>query len=95
MRNGSQRHFLEMHIERNDHLVEISINQSQYIRSLLNRHGFENCRSIFLPLYASFQIYCNEDDCERVDPTTYQGLIGELIYIPFFFQQTRYITLNI
>ena len=28
-----------------------------------------------------FQIYCNEDDCDRIDPTTYQGLVGELMYI--------------
>ena len=33
MDKGLLRHFLGMHIERNDRLGNISINQSQYIRS--------------------------------------------------------------
>ena len=52
------RHFLGMHIKRNDRLGEISIRRSPLIR-----HYLKNCRSTFLSLDAALQIYCNKDNC--------------------------------
>ncbi|CAD7012038.1 unnamed protein product [Ceratitis capitata] len=78
---GSLKYFLGMEIEREGDVGSINICQSQYILNMLSQYGMENCKSVATPLEAGFQTYCDKEDCERVNVTQYQSLIGALMYL--------------
>ncbi len=78
---GVLKHFLGMEIERDGELGSIHIGHKQFIESLLNDYGMQNCKANALPLEAGFQVKCNEESCQRVNQKAYQSLIGSLMYL--------------
>lgn len=78
---GQLNYFLGIEIERNGELGEISIGRKNYIERLLKEVNMENCRNVSTPLDAGFQVKCEGENCERVDPGMYQSIIGSLMYL--------------
>ena len=68
-------------IEPNGELGEITISQKKYIENLLQANNMKNFRSVSTPLDAGFQVKCDKESCERVDPNEYQSLVGSLLYL--------------
>lgn len=78
---GVLKHFLGMEIERDGELGSIHIGHKQFIESLLNEYGMQNCKANALPLEEGFQVKCNEESCQGVNQKAYQSLIGSLMYL--------------
>ncbi|XP_054729069.1 uncharacterized protein LOC129238050 [Anastrepha obliqua] len=78
---GSVQMFLGMQIERDGELGDISVGQSQYIKDLLRQHRIDSCRPASTPLDAGFQVACDSENCKRVDGTSYQSIIGALMWL--------------
>lgn len=53
----------------------------KYINELLSVYGVTPCRPVSTPLDPGFQVSCNNENCARVDATSYQSLIGSLMYL--------------
>lgn len=77
---GLLEHFLGMEVIRDGETGEIKLSQELYINEMLEEYGMENCKPSSVPLSPGFQMKCN-GDCEKFDPTTYQSLIGALLYL--------------
>lgn len=78
---GIVRHILGIEVERNGAQGAISLSQKRYIEELLLKHGMKTCRPVSTPLDPGFQVGCTSESCKKVDATTYQSLIGELMYL--------------
>ncbi len=78
---GRVQHFLGMEIERVGSIGPISVGHSQYVQNLLKQYGMEQCRGASTPLDPEFKIQCTTNDCEKVNATEYQSLIGALMYL--------------
>lgn len=73
-------HFLGMEVNREGLTGDISLSQAVYIQELLQEYRMENCKPASVPLTPGFQIKCSEN-CNKVDTTRYQSLIGALLYL--------------
>ena len=40
----------------------------------------EECRPVSTPLEYKYQVACDNDNCEKINPISYQSLIGSLMY---------------
>ena len=78
---GPAKNFLSIEIERDGATGQITIHQNKYIRELLHEYKMEECRPVSTPLEPKFQVICENDNCEKVNPTLYQSLIGSLMYL--------------
>lgn len=78
---GPVDYFLGMEITRNKNGIQVA--QKQFIRELLSTYGMENSRKCCTPLDPGQKYHRCQDcsNCELVDPTKYQSLIGSLMYI--------------
>lgn len=60
----------------------IRVNQSAYIRDLLEEENLTNCNAPTIPMKADSGIEMNEpDDYDEADLGEYQQLIGKLMYL--------------
>ena len=78
---GTARQFLGIEIEQSHN--EISINQSQYIRTVLRRFNMEDCNSVTTPLERGHMLHAC-DPKSVVEPAKvrlYQSILGSLMYI--------------
>ncbi|XP_043063801.1 secreted RxLR effector protein 161-like [Drosophila ficusphila] len=73
--------FLGMQIEREGELGSITMNQTLYIKDMLQRHGLEQCRQTATTLDPGFQVVCINEHCVAQNPTAYQSAIGELMWL--------------
>lgn len=78
---GQLNHFLGMEIDREGETGNINVGHEQYIENFLREYGMQNCKPNAIPLEAGFQVKCDHDDCKRGDQTSYQSLIGSLMYL--------------
>lgn len=72
-------HFLGLKVERNMEEGTLTINQSQYVDSLLKRFGMQDCRPVSTPLEVNLKLEKNESEPETKHP--YRELIGCLTYL--------------
>lgn len=79
--HGPLHFFLGMQIDREGDVGAISLNQGQYIKELLKVHRMENCRPASTPLDVGFYVSCKDENCIKIEPTSYQSSIGGLMYL--------------
>ena len=75
---GLIKHFLGMRITRENR--SISIDQTGYIRAILERFGMEASKPVSTPLATGSRLVKAIDDDSNVDLKLYQGIIGSIMY---------------
>ena len=79
---GDMKTIISWQVTRDLGTKTLRICQSAYIRDLLKEENFTNCNAPTIPMKAGSAIEMNEpDDYDEADLTTYQRLIGKLIYL--------------
>jgi len=76
---GDIKHFLGMSIARDTSNGSISIDQTAYIRSILERYGIEASKPVSMPLAAGARLVKAVDGNGDVDLKLYQGMIGSIM----------------
>lgn len=66
---------------RNHELSTLKIDQSAFIRELVEEEGMRDCNLVSTPMKAGNFIEMQNDDYEEVDLKVYQRLIGKLMYL--------------
>ena len=85
---GVLQWFLGMEVKRADSVVEV--NQSQYIRSLLDKFGMSDCKAVFSPgvekevLTKEFCPIAGSADAVKMEGLDYRGLIGGILYLAVY-----------
>ena len=75
---GEVTRFLGMEIEHESN--GIKVHQADYIRTLLHRHGMQDCNSVNTPMDPSIKLTATTDSDVKVDSSQYQQYIGELMF---------------
>ena len=70
--------FLELQIKQSSE--GIFINQSKYIKEMLQRFGIENCKSSGIPMSPTCKLSKDEHGLS-VDQKLYREMIGSLLYL--------------
>ncbi|GJT16570.1 retrovirus-related pol polyprotein from transposon TNT 1-94 [Tanacetum coccineum] len=58
----------------------IFFNQSKYIKEMLKKFGLEDSKKMKTPMSSDTKL-TKDKECESVDSTKYQGMIGSLLYL--------------
>ncbi|GKB55952.1 retrovirus-related pol polyprotein from transposon TNT 1-94 [Tanacetum coccineum] len=58
----------------------IFFNQSKYIKKMLKKFGLEDSKPMKTPMSSDTKL-TKDEECESVDSTKYQGMIGSLLYL--------------
>ncbi|GJR99514.1 retrovirus-related pol polyprotein from transposon TNT 1-94 [Tanacetum coccineum] len=58
----------------------IFFNQSKYIKEMLKKFGLEESKPMKTPMSSDTKL-TKDEECESVDSTKYQGMIGSLLYL--------------
>ncbi|GJU65088.1 retrovirus-related pol polyprotein from transposon TNT 1-94 [Tanacetum coccineum] len=58
----------------------IFFNQSKYIKEMLKKFSLEDSKPMKTPMSSDTKL-TKEEECESVDSTKYQGMIGSLLYL--------------
>ena len=77
---GKLDYFLGVNVVQNVGAGEVFINQSTYVRSLLEKFNFMDAKPVKTPVDKSAKIAIDEDS-EPVDKTLYQSAVGSLLYL--------------
>ena len=81
---GEVQRFLGMEIEHGfDEVARtpaIKIHQVNYIRTLLQRHGMEDCNPVYMPMDPSVNLTATMNTDVKVESSHYQQHIGELMF---------------
>ena len=75
------KHFLSIKNMRVGVTGQITIHQNGYITDLLRGYQIEECRLVSNPLECKYQVAYDNDNCEKINSTSYQSIIGFLIYL--------------
>ncbi|GJX79636.1 retrovirus-related pol polyprotein from transposon TNT 1-94 [Tanacetum coccineum] len=59
---------------------DIFFNQSKYIKEMLKKFGLEDSKPMKTPMSSDTKL-TKDEECESVDSTKYQGMIGSLLYL--------------
>lgn len=78
--NGPIHYILGMVIKRDRQNRVLTIDQSEYIRSILQRFNMENCKPVATPLEPSKRFTKTTEEDESFNVTLYQQAIGCLTY---------------
>jgi hypothetical protein len=75
---GEVNWFLGMEIERKDDCI--SINQTAYLKKLLEKHGMDNCKPVPTPCCEKQIFEAEDDEPADVSLDTYRSIVGSLVY---------------
>src|SRR5947207_7387465 len=75
---GEVKRFLGIEIEHESNAIKI--HQADYIRTLLHRHGMQDCNSVNTPMDSSIKLTAITDSNVKIDSSQYQQYIGELMF---------------
>ena len=70
--------FLGIHFEQKEDAITMS--QSQYLKKILEKFGFENCKPRGTPCEANPEVYNTDTITDENDPRKYRQMIGSLVY---------------
>ena len=77
---GEVKSILGMSVERNRAKGVLTINQSAYLRSVLERFGMADCNPVSTPMEPGKHYEKTPDDEEGFNTREFQALIGSLVY---------------
>ena len=77
---GEIDHFLGLHITRDRSKKTLSIDQSHYIHSILNRFDMTTCRPAHTPFSSGTILVTNQESVDSTLTACYQQLVGSLMY---------------
>jgi len=78
---GQAKYFVSLEVERDGDTGTIYLCQKSQIQKLLKQYGMSHTKPISTPLEVNHQVRCDKEDCKRFNQTTYQSLIGSLMFI--------------
>ena len=73
---GEVSWFLGIEIEREGDCIKL--NQKQYLKKLLKKHGMDGCKPVSTP--CETQIFDDDDQLSQITVEVYQSVIGSLVY---------------
>jgi hypothetical protein len=80
---GPVKRFLGIQVERGmfNGRLDMKLHQADYLHTVLERHGMENCNPVSTPLDSSVKLTKTMPETDKsVDQTEYQQLIGEISF---------------
>ena len=75
---GPLSSFLGIHFEQKEDAITMS--QSQYLKKILEKFGFENCKPRGTPCEANPEVYNTDTVTDENDPRKYRQMVGSLVY---------------
>ena len=86
---GEAKYILGIEIKRNRKLRTISLSQSQYSRTVLERTGMSTCKPVWTPMAHNSQLSMTDPEDDRIIPeqviegrqVSYLTIIGSLMYL--------------
>ena len=75
---GPLSSFLGIHFEQNEDVITMS--QSQYLKKILEKFGFENCKLRGTPCETNPDVYNTDTITDEIHPRKYRQMIGSLVY---------------
>ena len=75
---GPLSSFLGIHFEQKEDAITMS--QSQYLKKILEKFGFENCKPRGTPCEANADVYNTDTITDENDPRKYPQMVGSLVY---------------
>ena len=75
---GKMTFFLSMQVQQKHN--EIFVYRQKYAKKVLRKFNMEECKPTATPMNQK-EIFCKEDEAERVDERLYKSLIGCLMYL--------------
>ena len=75
---GPLSSFLGIHFEQKEDAITMS--QSQYLKKILEKFGFENCKPRGTPCEANPEVYNTDTITDENDPRKYRQVVGSLVY---------------
>ena len=78
---GTAHFFLGMKIVRKVDERKIILSQHQYIGSILEQFGFQNCHTVSTPLEPGAQLVINPTTSNTEDQTLYRSILGSIMYL--------------
>ncbi|GKB19978.1 retrovirus-related pol polyprotein from transposon TNT 1-94 [Tanacetum coccineum] len=75
---GELNFFLGLQIKQMED--DIFFNQSKYIKEMLKKFGLDESKPMKTPMSTNTKLI-KDEECESVDSTKYQGMIGSLLYL--------------
>ena len=76
---GELSYFLGIKVVQKDNTI--ALNQASFVKSLLDRFDFNNCKPVSTPADVNSHLEPTTDDCELFDKTKYQSAVGSLLYL--------------
>ena len=77
---GTAHFFLGMKIVPKPDQRKIILSQHQYIESILEQFGFQNCYTVSTPLEPGAQLILNPTTSDMEDETLYRSILGSIMY---------------
>ena len=74
---GPLSSFLGIHFEQKEDAITMS--QSQYLKKILEKFGFENCKPRGTPCEANPEVYNTDTFADENDPRKYRQMVGSLL----------------
>ena len=75
---GPLSSFLGVHFEQKEDVITMS--QSQYLKKILEKFGFENCKPRGTSCEANPDVYNTDTITDEIDPRKYHQMVGSLVY---------------
>ena len=75
---GPLSSFLGIHFDQKEDAITMS--QSQYLKKILEKFGFENCKPRGAPCEANPEVYNTDTITDENDPRKYRQMVGSLVY---------------
>lgn len=76
---GNVKRILSINISREKDYIKLD--QSDYIKQILQKNGMENCNATKLPMTAGTQLKKHEGEVDEKLQREYQSIIGEFLYL--------------
>ena len=78
---GRIKHFLGINIVQSSDNNVISIDQTSYVKNILNKFNLDNVNPVKTPIDISSKLDCNDDNAKLFDEKMYQMAVGCLLYL--------------
>ena len=77
---GTAKRYLGINITRDRKARTLKLNQSEYVKDILERYGMSSCNGATIPLDPSLPLQKSKDSDTRTDGTRYRQINGSLMF---------------